>query len=142
MNINFTIRSAGVKDIPVILNLIKELSIYEKLSHEVTATEEKLTKFGFGEKKDGIGEAFRYNFSFIIKILIQHIVDHRFLFLVENFGPRPVHPVIGLSAQGPHLYEINQHRFRNSFRQIFRQSPFVIIETAAGNKQNTEKVKD
>lgn len=48
---NFTIRSAGVKDIPVILNLIKELSVYEKLSHEVTATEEQLAKFGFGEKK-------------------------------------------------------------------------------------------
>jgi len=51
MRIHFTIRSAGVEDVPAILRLIKELSVYEKLSHEVTATEEKLTKFGFGKKK-------------------------------------------------------------------------------------------
>jgi GNAT superfamily N-acetyltransferase len=51
MGLHFTIRSAGVEDIPAILNLIKELAVYEKLSHEVTATEEKLTKFGFGGKK-------------------------------------------------------------------------------------------
>ena len=51
MGLHFTVRSAGVEDIPAILNLIKELAVYEKLSHEVTASEEKLTKFGFGEKK-------------------------------------------------------------------------------------------
>lgn len=51
MKKNFTIRSADAEDIPVILNLIKELSVYEKLSHEVTATEEMLAKFGFGDKK-------------------------------------------------------------------------------------------
>lgn len=51
MRIHFSIRSAGVEDVPAILDLIKELAVYEKLSHEVTAAEEMLAKFGFDEKK-------------------------------------------------------------------------------------------
>lgn len=51
MEIQYTIRGAGVEDVPAILELIKELAIYEKLSHEVIATEEMLAKLGFGEKK-------------------------------------------------------------------------------------------
>ncbi len=38
----FTIRSATEKDVPLILHFIKELADYEKLLHEVTATEEIL----------------------------------------------------------------------------------------------------
>lgn len=48
---NFNIRKATRQDIPLILGLIKELAIYEKLRHQVTATEEQLAHFGFGEKK-------------------------------------------------------------------------------------------
>jgi len=38
----FTIRPATVDDIPLILEFIKELAEYEKLAHEVVATEEIL----------------------------------------------------------------------------------------------------
>jgi GNAT superfamily N-acetyltransferase len=53
MNIqsNFEIRPARVKDVPVILGLIRELATYERAPDEVTATEEQLVDVLFGEKR-------------------------------------------------------------------------------------------
>ena len=47
----FEIRHAIEEDIPVILSLIKELAVYEKLLHEVVTTEEVLKKNLFGQKR-------------------------------------------------------------------------------------------
>lgn len=47
---NLNIRSATPDDIPVILDFIKALAEYEKLSHEVVATEELLRTTLFGTK--------------------------------------------------------------------------------------------
>ena len=47
----FTIRQAAPKDVPLILQFIKELAAYEKLLHEVVATEELLSRYLFGEQK-------------------------------------------------------------------------------------------
>lgn len=47
---NFTIRPATADDTPVILSLIKGLAEYEKLSHEVVATEELLHDTLFGAR--------------------------------------------------------------------------------------------
>ena len=47
----FQIRSAISTDVPVILDFIRKLAEYEKLSHEVRATEENLGKYLFGEDK-------------------------------------------------------------------------------------------
>lgn len=44
----FTIRPAGIDDVPLILWFIKGLADYEKLSHEVVATEDALRKNLFG----------------------------------------------------------------------------------------------
>ena len=44
------IRKATEKDTPIIYSLIKEIAGYEKLSHEVTATEEKIRETLFGNK--------------------------------------------------------------------------------------------
>jgi GNAT superfamily N-acetyltransferase len=44
------IRSASSNDVPVILDLIRALAEFEKLSHEVVATEDKLRSTLFGEK--------------------------------------------------------------------------------------------
>ena len=71
---NVRIRKANEKDTPLILNFIKDLSIYEKLPHEVSATVEILHKSLFVEKnakvvfilEDGkeVGLAlYFYNFS-------------------------------------------------------------------------------
>lgn len=47
---NFTIRPASVADVPVILGFIRELAVYEKLLHEVVATEQALQQHLFGER--------------------------------------------------------------------------------------------
>lgn len=45
----FKIRKAEAKDIAVLISLVKELADYEKLTHEMTATEEDFTKYLFGD---------------------------------------------------------------------------------------------
>ena len=47
----FHIRKAEKEDISIVLDFIKRLAEYEKLSHEVIATEEKLEKHLFGDEK-------------------------------------------------------------------------------------------
>ena len=46
----FQIRKATRNDVPLILDFIRKLAEYEKLSHEVVATEEMLDSYLFGEK--------------------------------------------------------------------------------------------
>lgn len=47
----FTLRIAEKKDVALILDFIKKLADYEKLSHEVVATEKDLEKYLFGQNK-------------------------------------------------------------------------------------------
>jgi len=47
----FELRHAEEEDVPVILGLIKELAVYEKLLYEVIATEETLKNNLFGNKR-------------------------------------------------------------------------------------------
>jgi GNAT superfamily N-acetyltransferase len=47
---DFQIRSAGVEDVPIILELIRDLATYERAPDEVTATEEQLVDVLFGER--------------------------------------------------------------------------------------------
>ena len=47
---DFKIRPAGVDDVPVILELIRDLATYERAPHEVTATEQQLVDVLFGER--------------------------------------------------------------------------------------------
>ena len=44
------VREASADDVPLILTLIGELAEYERLSHEVVATEDSLQEWLFGEK--------------------------------------------------------------------------------------------
>ncbi len=46
----FTLKHATKEDVPVILDLIKGIAAYEKMSHEVVATEELLGDHLFGER--------------------------------------------------------------------------------------------
>jgi GNAT superfamily N-acetyltransferase len=75
---NITIRSAGPSDVPLILSFIRGLAEYERLVHEVTATEEGLRESLFGRTRgaevliaEADGEAagfalFFHNFSTFI----------------------------------------------------------------------------
>jgi GNAT superfamily N-acetyltransferase len=47
---DFQIRSARVDDVPIILELIRDLATYERAPDEVTATEEQLVHVLFGEQ--------------------------------------------------------------------------------------------
>ncbi len=47
---DFTIRHAEEKDVPLIFWFINELAAYEKLTHEVAATENMIRRYLFGEK--------------------------------------------------------------------------------------------
>ena len=72
---NFKIRPATEKDTPVIITLIKELADYERLSHEVVASEDDIRNSLFGVRpfaqaligvNEGIAVSFAlyfYNFS-------------------------------------------------------------------------------
>jgi len=71
----FQIRPARVEDVPIILELIRDLATYERAPNEVTATEEQLVDALFGERpaaevlivfegKSAVGFAvYSYNFS-------------------------------------------------------------------------------
>ncbi len=50
MSEDFLIRAATVHDVGLILSLIRELAAYEKLLHEVTATEDDLRHNLFGQQ--------------------------------------------------------------------------------------------
>jgi len=50
MKENLKIRIAKIKDVPIILKLIKNLSVYEKLSHQFNNNEELVKKYLFGGK--------------------------------------------------------------------------------------------
>src|SRR5579862_3055472 len=49
LNDNLAIKHATISDVSLVLSFIKELAEYEKLSHEVIATEELLKETLFGE---------------------------------------------------------------------------------------------
>ena len=48
--VNLNIRKVSIDDVPLILKFIKELSVYEKRSKEVVATEDTLRETLFGDK--------------------------------------------------------------------------------------------
>jgi GNAT superfamily N-acetyltransferase len=48
-NLSFRIKEATSADVPQIVLLVKKLADYEKLTSEVTATEELFARYGFGE---------------------------------------------------------------------------------------------
>ena len=50
MDLDFAIRAARVEDVPVILQLIRDLAVYERAPDDVTATEEQLVDVLFGER--------------------------------------------------------------------------------------------
>jgi GNAT superfamily N-acetyltransferase len=50
MRPDFEIRPARVEDVPIILELIRDLATYERAPHEVTATEEQLVDVLFGKR--------------------------------------------------------------------------------------------
>ncbi len=69
------IRPATVEDVPLILSFVRELAGYERLSHEVSATEDLLRFHLFGERREA-------------EVLIGHHVDEPagFALFFHNFS--------------------------------------------------------
>ena len=47
----FSLRKAEIQDVPLILDFIRKLADYEKLSHQMVATEKDLEKYLFGQER-------------------------------------------------------------------------------------------
>lgn len=45
---NFVLRKAGRDDVPAMMEMVRELALFEKASEEVTQNEESMTQDGFG----------------------------------------------------------------------------------------------
>jgi len=98
MQSEFTLRSATEKDIPTILNLIREIGAYEKMSDEVVATEALLQEWIFDKKiaevifaeaeNTVVGYAlFFYNFSTFLGRGGIYLED---IFVLENYRGRGI----------------------------------------------------
>lgn len=93
------IREATREDVPVILSFIRDLAEFEKLSHEVVATEDKLEKTLFGTKSsteviigelDGKPAAFALFFTSYSTFLAKPGI------YLEDLFVRPEHRSLGI----------------------------------------------
>ncbi len=92
---DFKIRHAKKKDIPLVLDFIKAIAEYEKLSHEVVATEKDLEKYLFSDKK-------------VAEVVIAYLKDEPvgFALYFQNFSTF-------LGKPGIHLEDLYVHeKFR------------------------------
>jgi len=99
----FLIRKAEKEDVSIVLDFIKKLADYERLSHEVVATEENLEKYLFGEEKVAevvigyykekpVGFAlYIYNFSTFLARPGIYLED---LFVLEEYRGRGIGKVL------------------------------------------------
>ncbi|MFT4552224.1 MAG: GNAT superfamily N-acetyltransferase [Chlamydiales bacterium] len=91
---NFTIRKTSKKDIPLILEFIKEIAAYEKLSHQVTATETILEESLFGETPQAkvfFGEEEGIPVSYAVYFFNFSTFDGRHGLYLEDLFVKPEH---------------------------------------------------
>lgn len=114
---DFEIRPAQEKDIPLILQFIKELAEYEKLSHEVVATEAVLRRNLFGERKAA-------------EVVFGYYQDKpvSFALFFHNFSTFLGRPGIYLED----LYVKPEYRSRGFGRQMLSHLARVAIERDCG----------
>jgi GNAT superfamily N-acetyltransferase len=94
---DFVIREAEPVDVPLVLDFIRKLAVYEKLSHEVKATEPDLERYLFGPdrvagavigyyREEPVGFAvYFYNFSTFLGKPGIYLED---LFVLEEYRGR------------------------------------------------------
>jgi hypothetical protein len=112
---SFVIRPATVEDVPTILKFIMELAVYEKLAHEVVATEEILKSTLFGPKQYPLP-----------------------LFLSHSFSPSHFTPPFPLSS--PLFLSPSSLPFRLSLFKLLHYQP-TTQQTKQKNKKNKKKTK-
>jgi GNAT superfamily N-acetyltransferase len=111
------IRFAELPDVPMVAELIRGLARYEKLEHEVTMTEEKLTSALFGER--------RYAETLIAE---DDRVPVGFALFFHNFSTFLAQPGIYLED----LFVIPEHRARGVGRSLLERLAQVAVDRGCG----------
>ncbi len=114
---NFCIRKAEISDVPIVLDFIKKLAEYEKLSHEVIATEEKLERYLFGEEK--VAEVVMGYF---------HEIPVGFALYFFNFSTFLARPGIYLED----LYVLEQYRGKGFGKALLAYLAKTAVEKGCG----------
>lgn len=112
-----SIRFGELQDIPVIADLIRGLSRYEKLEHEVTMTEEKLTDGLFGER--------RYAETLIAE---QDGTPVGFALFFHNFSTFLAQPGIYLED----LFVLPEHRASGIGRALLQRLATIAVDRGCG----------
>ncbi|HTM07273.1 MAG TPA: GNAT family N-acetyltransferase [Verrucomicrobiae bacterium] len=113
----FRIEPATERDVPVILRLIKGLAEYEKLSHEIVATEEGLCESLFGARR-------------FAEVLIGYAGEEAVGFAVffHNYSTFLGRPGIYLED----LFVLPQWRRRGLGTQLLRSIAHIAVERGCG----------
>ena len=114
---SFEIRKAGKKDVPVILDFIRRLGEYERLSHEVVATEEDLERHLFGKEK-------------VAEVLIAYegMVPVGFALYFRNFSTFLGRPGIYLED----LFVLEEHRGKGCGKKLLSSLAALAVENNYG----------
>ncbi len=114
---DFYIKSAGRNEVPLVLDFIKKLATYEKLSHEVVATEEKLERYLFGKEK-------------VAEVVIGYYgqVAVGFALFFYNFSTFLARPGIYLED----LYVLEEHRGKGFGKTLLAYLAKLAVEKGCG----------
>ena len=113
----FEIRKATRKDVPLVLDFIGKLAAYEKLTHEVVATEDLLEKYMFGDEK-------------VAEVVIGTYRDDPVGFVIYffNFSTFLARPGIYLED----LYVLEEHRGKGFGKALLAYLAKLAIEKNCG----------
>jgi GNAT superfamily N-acetyltransferase len=113
----FTILRAEKKDVPIILDFIKKLAEYEKLSHEVVASEADLETYLFGDQK-------------VAEVLIGYEAEIpvAFALFFQNFSTFLGKPGIYLED----LFVLEEHRGKGYGTKLLASLASIALERDCG----------
>lgn len=113
----YVIRQAGKADAPLILHFIRKLAEYEKLTHEVIATEAQLEKYLFSEEK-------------VAEVVIGYYLGSPvgFALYFYNFSTFLAKPGIYLED----LYVLEEHRGRGFGKVLLAYLARLAVEKGCG----------
>jgi len=114
---DFIIRKAEKADVALVLDFIKKLAVYERLSHEVVATEEQLVKYLFSEER-------------VAKVVIGYYQDNPvgFALYFYNFSTFLGKPGIYLED----LYVLEEQRGRGFGKALLAYLAKLAVEKDCG----------
>jgi len=113
----FTIRKAELIDVPLVLDFINKLADYEKLTHEVVATEADLERYLFGDEK-------------VAEVLIGYEgeVPVGFALFFQNFSTFLGKPGIYLED----LFVLEEHRGKSYGKKLLVRLAALALERNCG----------